>query len=251
LSVSLVGSRRSCRLRQPLACFLKTRYQTKPKRETKYMNVINWVFVFSGITVMAFGIYTFGIGVWGLVKNRPLIFATRQYIWFLFAMIAPVVVVLSNNIFEEREHVNLFLVSMSIFQAAMLVLMAFILWRQMSGYMILGVSDETFRNALLNALNKLNFPFQESISKIKLTSPDADLQATVASGMGTAQIRIKQQQYIRYTKDIANAMNEYYKSNPVKVNNFTFIIFLLLGILTIAFVIVFSIFGYSFMFGSF
>ncbi len=40
-------------------------------------------------------------------------------------------------------------------------------------------------------------------------------------------------------------MDEYYKANVVKVNNIAFIVYLLLGILMIAFVIAFAIFGMS------
>lgn len=118
----------------------------------------------------------------------------------------------------------------------------------MTGYMIFGVSDETFREALTSALNKLNLPYEETISKIKLTGLNADLQAAVASWMGTAQIRIKQWQHVRYAKDIANSMDDYYKNNSVKVNNIAFIVYLILGIFTIAFVFAFAIFGFGFLF---
>ncbi len=212
------------------------------------MNIIKWVLVLYGITAAAFGLYSFSIGYWGLVKKRPIVFPARQLMWFMFAMFAPLIVMLLSFLFQGREYIYWFLISMSAFQVATLVLVVFILWRQMSGYVVLGVSDETFRQALTNALNELNLPYQETISKIKLTSLSADLQVAVASWVGTAQIRIKQQQHIHYAKDIANAMDKYYKSNPVKVNNFAFITYLLLGGLLIVFVLAFSIFGFGFMF---
>jgi len=66
--------------------------------------------------------------------------------------------------------------------------------------------------------------------------------------MGTAQIRIKQREYVRYTKEIADAMDQYYIDNPVKVNNLAFIVYLLLGILLILFVLALAIYGMMFLF---
>ena len=212
------------------------------------MELMGWVWILYGIAMAAFAIYTFGIGLSGFIRKRPLVFASRQLMWFMFAILAPTIIMLLNLLFEDRKYFSLFSVGMSIFQLGMMALMIFIVWRQMSGYMIFGVSDETFREALTHALNKLNLPFQETVSKIKLTSIDADLQANVASWMGTAQIRIKQLQHVRYAKDIAKAMDEYYKTNIVKVSYVAFIVYLLLGSLMAIF-IGFAIFsGFLFRF---
>ena len=208
------------------------------------MKLMGWVWIFYGVAIAAFAMYTFGIGLSGFIRKRPLVFASRQLMWFMFAVFAPAIVMIFSILLESRNFLSLLSVGMSIFQLGIMAIMVFILWRQMSGYMIFGVSDETFREALTNALNKLNLPFQETVSKIKLTSIDADLQAMVASWMGTAQIRIKQWQHIRYAKDIAKAMDEYYKTNAVKVNYVAFTTYLLLGGLMAVFIgfAVFSVF---------
>ena len=212
------------------------------------MKLMEWTWIFYGIAFTAFALYIFGIGLSGFIRKRPLVFASRQMMWFMFAMFAPTIIMLFNILFEDRKYFSLFLVGMSIFQIGMMALAVFVLWRQMSGYMIFGVSDETFREALANALNKLNLPYQETVSKIKLTSIDADLQAVVASWMGTAQIRMKQQQHIHYAKDIANAMDDYYKNNVVKVNNFAFIFYLIFGVLMVVFVSFAMFSGFLFKF---
>jgi len=211
---------------------------------------MTWILPLYGIIMTAFGLYVFGIGLWGLVKKRPLVFAARQLMWFLFLCYLPATIQSFVPLFGFGERSGGifsggFWVVWPIFQVAIMILLAFVFWRQMTGYLIFGVSDETFRNALTSALSKLELPFQETISKIRLTGIDADLQAAVAAWTGTAQIRIKQREHIHYTKKIANAMDEYYKANVVKVNNIAFIVYLLLGILMIAFVIAFAIFGMS------
>lgn len=204
-----------------------------------------------GLIMIAFGVYVFGIGLWGLTKKRPLVFPARQLMWFILAMYVPATIqsFVPFFTFSGRSESSIFnsgfWIFFPVFQVVMMVLLIYVFWRQMTGYMIFGVSDDTFRNALTSALNKLNLPFQETISKIKLTGIDADLQAAVAAWMGTAQIRIKQREHVHYTKEIANAMDEYYKANAVKVNNIAFIVYLLLGILMIVFVVAFAIFGFS------
>jgi hypothetical protein len=217
------------------------------------MSMMMWALPLYGLIMIAFGLYTFGIGLWGLLKKRPLVFAARQLMWFILAMYVPVTINSFVPLFQfsgrgDGIFDSGFWIVLPIFQVLMMVLLVFVFWRQMTGYMIFGVSDDTFRNALTSALNKLNLPYEETISKIKLTSLNADLQAAVAAWMGTAQIRIKQREHVHYTKEIANAMSEYYKDNVVKVNNIAFIVYLLLGIFMILFVIAFAIFGMSFFF---
>ena len=110
-------------------------------------------------------------------------------------------------------------------------MLAFYVWKQMTGYTVIGVYDETFRDALTTALSKLNLPFQETVSKILLVELKADLQATVTAWAGMAQIRIKQREHSHYTKHIATEMNNYYKETPVKVNKSAFISYLAIGVL--------------------
>ena len=212
------------------------------------MELMGLAWIFYGVAFAAFAIYVFGIGLSGFIRKRPLVFASRQLMWFMFAIFAPTIIMIFSLFLGSRKYISSFSVGMFVFQLGMMVIMVFILWRQMSGYMIFGVSDETFREALTSALNKLNLPFQETVSKIKLTSLDADLQAVVASWMGTAQIRIKQLQHARYAKDIAKAMDEYFKTNTVKVSYIAFTVYLLLGGLMAIF-IGFAIFsGFLFRF---
>jgi hypothetical protein len=207
------------------------------------MDIISWVMIFYSVAMTAFAVYTFGIGLSGFIRKRPLVFASRPLVWFMFTILAPAMIMIVGLSLASRKDLSLSCVGMVIFPLGMMAIMIFILWRQMSGYMIFGVSDETFREALTNALSKLNLPFQETVAKIKLTSLDADLQANVISWMGTAQIRIKQWQHARYIKEIAKAMDEYYKTNPVKVSYVAFMVHLLLGgLLVMAAFIGFSIF---------
>lgn len=198
---------------------------------------MNWIFVLYGIVLTIFGLYVAGIGVWGLIKKRPLVFSARQLMWVVLLAYLPSVIQSFIPLFTSRGSIEWFEIFLPFIQVAVMAILVFIFWRQMTGYMVFGVSDDTFRDALFYALNKLNLPFQEMLSKVKLIGLDADLYAVVAEWMGTAQIRIKQRQHTQRVIDIANTMNDYYASTPVKVNNIAYMTYLLLGLLIIALLI--------------
>lgn len=211
---------------------------------------MNWVMGLYGIILSIFGLYITGIGIWGLLKKRPLVFSARQLMWVLFLAYVPGLIQSFLPLFTWRSSTfssfNWFTVFMPFIQVALMSLLVFIFWRQMTGYLVFGVSDDTFRDALLSALNKLNLPFQERLSKVKLTSLEADLYAVVAEWMGSAQIRIKQPQHTQRVRDIAKAMNDYYATVPVKVNNIAYILYLLLGLLMLLLLIGMAVFMVGF-----
>ncbi len=191
-----------------------------------------------GFTITIFGIYLIITGLWGVIKKRPLVVPASHYLGFMFAIFLLGLVLTFVPFLSSWKHRDSFLSTAPFVNLAMIILMIFMLRRQMSGYTVLGIYDDTFREALTSALTKLNLSFQENISKIRLTDLNIDLQATVASWMGTAQIHIKQSHSSRRIKDIANAMNDYFVNTPVKVNYFAFITYLILGVCLIILVII-------------
>jgi hypothetical protein len=192
---------------------------------------MSWMFGFYSVAMVIFGLYAIGIGLLGLVRKRPFAFPSRQLMWILFLVFLPNLINSFIPLFSDWGRADTLLTVLPLFNLSIMVLLVFVFWRQMTGYMVFGVYDETFRDALSATLNKLKMPFQETISKIRLVELDADLQAAVTAWMGIAQIRIKQGKHAHYIKQIAAGMNEYYASTPVKVNNVSFIIYLILGIL--------------------
>jgi len=196
-----------------------------------------------GFVTTAFAVYIIYIGSLGLIKRHPLLFPSHHYMFFMFAIFLLILMVTFLPILEGKTYGNPLFSIVPFVNLVLVALWAFMLRQQMSGYMILGVYDDTFRDALMFALKKLNFAFQENISKIKLIDLHADLQASVASWMGIAQINIKQSQHSRSVHSIAATMREYYKDESIKVNYLAFILYLVMGIavLVLVGVIAFSV----------
>ena len=187
--------------------------------------------IFYSVALVLFSLYPIFIGLLGLTRKRPFAFASRQYMWVLLIALLPNLIFFFTPLFSGRALNNIFLTSFPFINVAISCMLVFVCWKQMTGYMVIGVYDETFRDSLTTALNKLNLPFQETISKIQLVELKTDLQATVTAWIGMAQINIKQREHTHYTKQIATEMNNYYETIPVKVNNTAFIFYLTFGIL--------------------
>ena len=117
------------------------------------MDNMKWLMGLDGIVMIAFGFYIFGIGLWGLTKKRPLVFAARQLMWFLIAVYIPITIQSFLPLFSDPwgRSDPLFII-LPFFQVGIFVLLVYIFWQQMTGYLIFGISDETFRDALISAL---------------------------------------------------------------------------------------------------
>ncbi len=198
----------------------------------------DWLSTLNNIVYIAFGLSALGTGLWGFIKKRPLIFPARYLMGLVIAWITPTTLRMINFLFDPSLENELITCVFPLAVIGSFALLIYIFWRQTPGYILLGVSDESFRNGLTNALKQLNFPFEESVSKIRLTSLKADLQVSVSAWMGTAQMRIKQPESAGYTEDIVIAMNEYFQDNAVSVNNTAFVSELLIGVSMIVLVII-------------
>jgi hypothetical protein len=111
------------------------------------------------------------------------------------------------------------------------------MYYQLKGYTAYGVTDTSFREALLAALQKLEFSYEESLSVIRLTSVEADLQVSVQSWMGTGIIKVKQRAHQPVLREVVNAMNEYFRISSVPTNMISCVFSLVMGAITVIFAI--------------
>ena len=105
----------------------------------------------------------------------------------------------------------------------------------MKGYMAIGVSDDSFRDALHYSLRKNDLPFEEQLSVVKLTSINANLQIALQSWIGAGQLKLKKSKDKTILPNIIAAMNDYYIENSVKPNNITSIFYILMGVFMLVF----------------
>ena len=80
------------------------------------------------------------------------------------------------------------------------------------------------------ALQKLQLPYEESLSVIRLTSVDIDLQIAVQSWMGTGAIKVKQRAHRHRLKEIVYVMNDYFRTSTVSTNFISCVFSVVLGV---------------------
>ena len=176
--------------------------------------------LFSPILSGLMGIFFLVIGVRALLTKRPFLISNRWLLAIMFVFFAPMG--LSSLLFLDRNPISWVILLLYV---ALLVMM----WYQLKGYVAFAVTDTSFREALLAVLQKLQLPYEESLSVIRLTSVNADLQVAIQSWMRTGVIKVKQRAHRSVLREIVNAMNEYFRTSPVSTNMVTCIFWVVIG----------------------
>ena len=171
-------------------------------------------------------VFFLGIGLRGIIMKRPFLVSSKWLLLAIFLSFLPGI----SMIFFPGSISFLLKWLNPIFFTVALVAMCFTL----QGYTTFGITDISFREALLAALQKLQLPYEETLSSIRLTSIEADLQVSVQSWVGSGMIKIKQREHRSQLTEIVAAMNDHFRRSSASVNLTTCIIYLVMGILMAA-----------------
>lgn len=185
--------------------------------------------LFSILAPIWFGImaiFLFAIGLRGILTKRPFLVSNRWLLAIMFVSFTPGILI--GFLLPGDSPFIIKWLNPMIF-TVILVMMCFAL----KGYVAYAVTDTSFRDALLTSLQKLELPYEETLSTILLTSVEADLQVSIQSWMGAGQIKVKQRGHSLLLKKIAAAMNEYFRSSAAATNLTSCIFFLVMGILMV------------------
>ncbi len=171
------------------------------------------------------------IGLRGILIKRPFLISQRWFLSIMFAIFIPII--LQSLLLRLPNGFNLISWLNPLIFGFVLLMMCY----QMRGYSAYAVTDTSFREALVEALQKLQLPYEESLSLIRLTSIEADLQVSIQGWMGTGLIKVKQRAHRSVLREIVNAMNEYFRMSSVPTNMITCVFFLVMGGFMIIFVV--------------
>jgi hypothetical protein len=171
--------------------------------------------------VMAAFFLTIGIKV--VAGRKPVLLSSRFFYGFLLIAFSPQFVNAATMI---TGHGSFFFWISPIMFAALLVFF----WFQLKGYMVIGVHDDTFRDALLHTLGKNNMPYEERLSTILLPDENAALQVAIQSWIGAGQIKLKHGRKKALLKQIVAGINDYYATNQTKPNRITAILYIVIGL---------------------
>ena len=188
--------------------------------ERDYFDIIYSVLFPIMFGIMA--IFFFGIGIRAILTKRPFLVSNRWMLSLIFVALVPGIVLSLKSFSGEIMGWTT-----TLLYGVILVMM----WYQLKGYVAYAVTDTSFREALVAALQKLQMPYEESLSVIRLTSVDADLQVAVQSWMGTGTIKVKQRAHRSVLKEIVPVMNEYYRTSAVSTNFVSCVFMVVAGVI--------------------
>ncbi len=168
-------------------------------------------------------IFFFVIGLRGLLIKRPFLISQRWFLSIMFAVFIPTI--LQSFFLRLPSGFNLINWLNPLVFGFILLTMCY----QMRGYTAYAVTDTSFREALIEVLQKLQLPYEESLSLIRLTSIEADLQVSVQGWMGTGQIKVKQRAHGSVLREIVKAMNDHFRISSVPTNMIICVFLLIMG----------------------
>ena len=172
-------------------------------------------------------IFSLTTGLRGILTKRPFLISNRWWLSILFVVFIPIILLnFSLSLPSSFNPINW--VTPLIIGPLLLMM-----YYQLKGYTAYGVTDTSFREALLAALQKLEFSYEESLSVIRLTSVEADLQVSVQSWMGTGIIKVKQRAHQPVLREVVNAMNEYFRISSLPTNMISCVFDLVTGTIVV------------------
>jgi len=181
------------------------------------------------------------IGIKVVISKRPLFMPSKYFFAFIVLAFSPQFVTTVDMFLKglPGKIGLIFLISPILF-----VCLLVFFWILMKGYMAIGVSDDSFRDAIHFSLKRINQPFEEKLSAIKLTAINTILQIAIQSWIGSAQLRLKQSKDTKLLTEIIAGMNEYYINNNIKPNNVISTFYILIGFFMLVFA---GVFFYAFL----
>lgn len=185
------------------------------------MTMYFYLLIFLFVIMAAFFLI---IGLRVILTKRPFSMSNKWMFWMLCLVFMPIIL---QPLYFPASNTDYMLWLNSAIFAVSLVMSYFAL----KGYVVYGVVDTTFREALLSSLDKLNLPYEESLSSVRLTSIEVDLQVSVQSWMGIGQLKSKKHVHSPQLTEIVSNMNEHFQITSASINLTTCIFFVIMGVL--------------------
>lgn len=196
-------------------------------------------FVITVLFPVLFGVmalFFLAIGLRGIVFKKPFLISSR---WFFVPILLGFTPLILQSILSSGHHSGPFTLVQWL-APTMLLVVAVFLYFVLRGYTAFGVTDASFREALVASLKRLDLPYEETLARVLLPTIGADLQVAVQSWIGTGQLKMKQREFTTVLSDIVRGMNEHYQSGAASKMNLTCCIFYaVMGVLMAVFAGVF------------
>ncbi len=202
------------------------------------------IFLTLNLVLVALSIYFLFLGLKVFLTKKPFLIAAKYNFFVIFIAFATQLAIPISDLFctsrYKEDNFDWFLFAIPLFLIVFYAVLLVYLWKTMQGYQIIGVNDDTFRTSLQNVLKKLGLPFEERLSKMRLTSLETDLESSVNAWSGVATIKIKDAKHKGVEKEIAENLQKEFQDDYLPVNLRTSYFYLITGSLLFVFTAGFS-----------
>ena len=188
------------------------------------------VLIVFAIILGIFSLYFISTGAVVLFRRKPILFSAKwPFFLMAFQMLAPLVIQFNMLLTHPSMSVNTTVEL--VIHSLMRVMMLYSLWRVMQGYIMMGITDDSFRNSLFAALKEQNLEWKEELSLIRIPSENLDIHVSIQSWMGTGQIKNKTKQNRTKFEQVICSLKKQFAVGDIKINSISCIFYIIIGIL--------------------
>ena len=163
-------------------------------------------------------LWMISMGLRALVTRRPYIFSARWLLLFVLLAFAPNALFPLVSSLGRDRHLSASNQAVLWLGPAMFVVLMVFFSLVIRGYIAMGVTETSMREALFATLARLNLAHEETLGSIRLPSVPAELQVAVQSWVGTAQLKPRTRASREVAAAVASGMNEHFRTAPVRAN---------------------------------
>jgi hypothetical protein len=199
----------------------------------EYLDLSNRIYPFIFLLIAVIFI---AIGGAVYLRKKPIVLPSRAMFGLVLLCLLPSLIssVLINRMAADMS------AEMSALQwlvPAMLLILLGFMWVQMQGYVMIGITDDSFRKALVAELQAQGQEYQEELSRIVIPASGLEVQVAIQSWMGVGQFKCrtkaKQAEFI----GLINGLKQRLNAEAMEINPVTSIFYIVIGIIMFAFAI--------------
>ena len=168
------------------------------------------------------------IGLRGILTKRPFLVSNKWLLSMMFIIFVPNILPVLFFLSSTSTSFLIKWLNPAMF-TVVLIMMCFTL----KGYVAYGVTGTSFREAMLAALEKLQLPHERTLSTIRLSSVEADLQVSVQSWVGAGVIKMKQREHRSLLTEIVTEMNVHFRVSSAPINLLSCIFYVVMGVIMV------------------
>jgi hypothetical protein len=196
---------------------------------------MNQVQTIAGLAVSGtLAAFLLAIGLRGLIHRRPFLISSRWLFLLCAFAFSPGLLRTGLHLLQPQAGALSPLAWMNL---AMFMVFGGAMWLVTAGYSAFGVTEVSFRQGLYEALRRRGLPWEEAIGGMNLPTEDAALQLGMQGWIGTAQIKVLPRARSALLRDIATAMNAYYRGATVPVNLAPCLVYAVMGGMLLVFAV--------------